>query len=74
MNNTEYVLIQLKDKFYYGDDFEFTPYVVKRNENFEDKYNEFVKVCENYKDYGEVDDFMNENFEKIYFETRYIEV
>lgn len=70
----EYIRIQLKDCCYYDDDFEYEPFIVEKDENFEEKYNELVKVCENYESFDEVEDFINKNFEKIGFETRYIEV
>lgn len=70
----EYVRIQLKDICYYDYDFEYEPFIVEKDENFEEKYNELVKVCKNYESFDEVEDFINKNFEKIGFETRYIEV
>lgn len=70
----KYVKIQLKDICYYDDDFEYEPFIVAKDENFEEKYNKLVEVCKNYEDFQEVEDFINENFQKINFETRYIEV
>ena len=70
----KYVRIQLKDMCYYGDDFEYEPFIVEKDKDFEEKYNKLVKVCENYESFDEVVDFINTNFEKIGFETRYIEV
>ena len=72
MNN--YVIIQLKDICYYCDDFKYDPFIVEKNDDFEEKYNKLVKVCKNYESFDEVEDFINANFEKIDFETRYIEV
>ena len=69
-----YVRIQLKDICYYGDDFEYEPFIVKKDEDFEKKYNKLVKVCKNYECFDEFEDFINEKFETIGFETRYIEV
>lgn len=70
----KYVIIQLEDICYYGDDFKYEPFIVKKGKNFEEKYNELVKVCKNYESFDEVEDFINKNFEKIGFETRYIKV
>lgn len=72
MNN--YVIIQLKDMCYYGDNFEYDPFIVEKGENFEEKYNKLVEICKNYEDFQEIEDFINENFEKIGFEKRYVEV
>lgn len=69
-----YIIIQLKDICYYGDDFEYEPFIVKKDKDFEEKYNKLVKVGKNYESFDEVEDFINTNFEKIDFETRYIEV
>lgn len=70
----EYIRIQLKDMCCYDDDFEYEPFIVEKDENFEEKYNNLVKICKCYKSFDEVETFINENFEKIGFETRYIEV
>lgn len=72
MNN--YVIIQLKDICNYGDSFEYEPFIVIKDKNFEEKYNKFVKICKYYEDFQEVEDFINNNFEKIGFEKRYVEV
>lgn len=72
MNNI--VMIQLKDICYYEDSYEFEPIFVIKEESFEEKYNKLVEICKNYEDFQEVEDFINENFQKINFETRYIEV
>lgn len=71
---TDYVIIQIKDISYYDDDFEYEPFIVKRDEDFEEKYNKFVKIAKNYECFDEVESFINDNFEKIDFEKRYIEV
>lgn len=69
-----YIRIQLKDICHYGDGFEYEPFIVKKDKDFEEKYNKLVKVCKNYESFDEVEDFINTNFEKIDFETRYIKV
>lgn len=70
----EYVIIQLKDICYYDDDFEYKPFIVEKDENFEEKYKELVKLCKNYNDFQEVEDFIYDNFKIINFEKRIIEV
>ena len=70
----EYVRIQLKDICYYDDDFEYEPFIVEKDENFEEKYNKLIKVCKNYNDFQEVEDFIYDNFKIINFEKRIIEV
>lgn len=70
----EYVIIQLKDICYYDDDFEYEPFIVEKDKNFEEKYKELVKLCKNYNDFQEVEDFIYDNFKIINFEKRIIEV
>ena len=70
----EYVRIQLTDICYYDDDFEYEPFIVEKDENFEEKYNKLIKVCKNYNDFQEVEDFIYDNFKIINFEKRIIEV
>ncbi len=70
----DYVLIQLKDICYYGDNFNYEPFIVKKDKDFEKKYEKFIKVCKNYESFDEVEDFINNNFKKIDFETRYVKV
>lgn len=70
----EYIIIQLKDMCYYDDDFEYEPFIVEKDENFEEKYNKLIKVCKNYNDFQEVEDFIYDNFKIINFEKRIIEV
>ena len=70
----KYVIIQLKDICNYGDDFEYEPFIVIKDKNFEEKYNKLVEICKNYEDFQEVEDFINKSFEKIGFEKRYVEV
>ena len=69
------VLIQLKDLCYYEDDFEYEPFLVNTNtKDFEKKYKKLLKICKNYDDFQEIEDFIEENFEKIDFEKRTIEI
>lgn len=70
----EYILIQLKDICYYDDDFEYEPFLVKKDEKFEEKYKKLVNVCNNYEAFDEVEDFIHENFKTIEFEKRIIEI
>ena len=70
----EYIMIKLKDICYYDDNFEYEPFIVKKDKDFEEKFKKFTKVCKNYECFDEVQDFIHENFETIGFETRYVEV
>ena len=70
----KYVCIQLKDINYYDDDFEYEPIIVEKDENFEETFNELKKVCKNYEDFNEVDEFIEENFKKINIEKRIIKI
>lgn len=70
----ELVLIQLKDICYYDDDFEYEPFLVEKNEDFEEKYKELVEVCNTYEQFDEVEDFIQENFIKLDFEKRTITI
>ena len=45
--NYEIIRIQLKDMCYYDDDFEYSAVYVVKDENFESKYEELVKICKN---------------------------
>ncbi len=72
MNNL--VMIKIKDICYYDDDFQYEPFIVEKDDEFEEKYNKLVEICKNYESFEEVEDFISENFEKISFETRYIGV
>lgn len=64
----DYVIIQL-----YDDEFN-NKYIIKKDEDFEKKYEKLVELCGKYEYFDEVQDFINENFETIGLETRYIEV
>lgn len=66
-----YIRIELTDL--YDDDFDLE-YIVKKDKDFEEKYEKLVELCGNYEFFDEVQDFISENFETIGFETRYIEV
>lgn len=70
----EYVVIQLKDICYYDDDFEYEPFIVEKDNNFEEKYKKLVDICKNYESFDEVEEFIAENFIKLDFEKRIIEV
>lgn len=70
----ELVLIQLKDICYYDDDFEYEPFLVEKDKDFEKKYEKFVEVCQSYESFDEVDDFISENFKQVDYEKRIIEV
>ena len=70
----EYILIQLKDICYYNDDFEYEPFLVKKDKEFENKYKKLINICKNYESFDEVEDFICENFDSIEFEKRTIEI
>lgn len=70
----KYVIIQLVDMCYYDDDFKYEPIIVKKDEDFEKKYEGLVKVCKNYEDFNEIEEYINDNFIKMDFEKRKIEV
>lgn len=74
MNKYDYVCIQIKDICYYDDDFEYEPIIVKKGEDFEEKYAELEKLCKNYESFDEVDEFIDTNFERIIYEERYLRV
>ena len=69
-----FILIQLKDICYYDDNFEYEPIVVKKDKDFEKKYKRFVKVCKTYENFFEVEDFIEQNFERVKIELRTIEI
>lgn len=70
----ELVLIQLKDICYYDDDFEYEPFLVEKNEDFEKKYQGLVNICQAYEAFDEVEDYISENFTKVEYEKRIIEI
>ena len=74
MIKEEYIVIQLKDMCYYDDDFEYAPFFVKKDKDFESKYKKLEKLCKNYECFDEIEEFINNNFKKIEFETREIYV
>lgn len=74
MIKEEYIVIQLKDICYYDDDFVYEPFIVKKDKDFESKYKKLEKLCKNYECFYEIEDFINNNFEKIEFEKRIVEV
>ena len=70
----DYVIIQLKDMCYYDDDFEYEPFIIKRDKDFETKFKKLKKICKNYESFDEIEEFIEENFERIGFEKRIIGV
>lgn len=67
-------LIQIKDICYYDNDFEYEPFLVEQDENFDEKYRRLVHICQNYDDFQEVEDFIEDNFTKVKFEKLIIEI
>ena len=70
----ELVLIQLKDLCYYDDNFEYKPFLVEKDKDFESKYKKLVKICNTYEQFDEVEEFIQENFIKLNFEKRTINI
>lgn len=70
----KFVMIELKDICYYDDDFEYEPFIVEKSDNFEEKYEKLVEICNNYDDFQDIEDFICKNFKKIDFEKRVIEI
>lgn len=68
------ILIQLKDLCNYEDDFEYEPILVEKDKEFEKKYKKFVKVCQTYENFQQVEDFISENFNRVAYEQRIIEL
>lgn len=68
----EYIIIQLKDMFYYDDNFEIAPFIVEKDENFEEKFNKLVKIAEDYEDFNEVTNFIYDNFKLVNYEKRIV--
>lgn len=68
----DFIIIQLKDICYYDNDFNYDPIIVKKEQDFEEKYNKFVKICKNYETFQEIEDFIYENFIQIEIEEREI--
>lgn len=70
----EIVRIQLKDTSYYDDDFQYDAFYVIKDKNFESNYNALVKLCGDYENFQDVEDFIYENFTTIKIEELEIEV
>ena len=70
----KFVLIELKDICYYDDDFEYEPFIVKMDDGFEEKYKELESLCKSYDDFQDIEDFICDNFKKIEFDKRIIEI
>lgn len=68
------VKIRLKDICYYEDNFEYNPIYVIKNEKFEENINKLKEICENYDSFQEIDDFIDDNFEKIDIEEIEFEI
>lgn len=72
MNNL--VMIKIKDICYYDDDFEYDPFFVIKEKDFENKYKQLETICKNYNDFQEVEDFIHDNFKKVEVEKYTIEI
>ena len=68
----KYVVIQLKDLCYYEDDFEYDPFIVEKDDKFEENYKRLVELCQGYDDFEEVEQFVRDNFTKLDYEKRII--
>lgn len=72
--NNKYIMIKIKDICYYDNDFEFEPIIVKVSEDFEEKYKQLLEISKTYEDFEEINDFIEENFETLDYETRIINI
>lgn len=70
----EIIRIQLKDTCYYDDDFEYKPFYVIKDKHFEKQYDKLLDLCNDYENFQDIEDFIEENFTKIEIEERFIEV
>ena len=70
----KYVYIHLKDIDYCDDDFEYPRYIVKKEKDFSVKFNKLKRICNNYEDYSEIEEFINNNFTSLNLEERIIEI
>ena len=65
------ILIKLEDSEYYDDKYNFPSFIVEYEENIEEK---LEKVCKNYDDFNEVEDFIKNNFKNIEYLQYTIEI
>ena len=70
----EIVRIQIKDSCYYDDNFEYKPFYVIKDKNFEKQYEKLLDLCNNYENFQDVEDFINEHFTKLEIEERVIKI
>lgn len=68
------ILIKLEDSEYYDDKYNFPSFIVEYEENIEEKLKELEKVCKNYDDFNEVEDFIKNNFKNIEYLQYTIEI
>lgn len=68
------ILIKLEDLEYYDDKYNYPSFIVEYEENIEKKIRELEKVCKNYDDFNEVEDFIKNNFKNIEYLQYTIEV
>lgn len=67
----EYVVIQfIEDE----NDFEYEPFIVKKDKHFDSKYEKLEELCKNYKTFEDVVDYIYKNFKQIKFNTKIIRV
>ena len=64
------VMLQLMDEC--GDN-EVYPVLVKKDKNFEKKYEKLLKLCRSYENFQEIEDFLYENFDVVNVEEREVE-
>ena len=65
----DFILITIKDE-----DGLLYDMCVKKDENFEEKYSGVVDICNSFENFQEVEDYIVDNFERVYIEKREIEV
>lgn len=49
------------------------PVLVKKDKNFEKKYEKLLKLCRSYENFQEIEDFLCDNFDIVNIEEREIE-
>ena len=71
----EYVIIKIKDNNNYLDNNEDTlmcQYLLKKDKDFNEKYEKLLKICKEFSNFQEVEDFIYDNFEKVNIDEREI--
>lgn len=72
--NDKLVLIKLKEICVFYDNFEYKPYLVVADDEFEKKLDGLKNVCRNYSDFEEVTEYVKNNFEILNFDEEVIQI